>query len=408
MTTIRIKFRPSTTDGAQGSIVFQIIHNRKARYISTGCHIYPDEWNATTSEISSMAHSMERQAELNKMKRQLVVGRKNLIWAIELLSRRQREFTADDIVAVYNNRRPEQNFFTYMEEIINRVEYAGKKRIAEIYTTTLRSFRRYREGQDVYLQDFNSELMKQYESWLRSEGKTPNTISFYMRNLRAIYNRAVEQELVKQRHPFKHVYTGVSKTLKRAVTADTIRKIRHLDLSQNRSMNFARDIFLFSFYTRGMSFVDIAYLKKSDLKGNILIYRRRKTGQQLYIKWERTMQEIVDRYSSQHSNYLLPIISTFKGKDERQQYLNMSHTINRNLKIIGQRLGLEIPLTMYVARHSWASIAKSKNIPLSVISAGMGHDSESTTRIYLSMLDTSAIDNANRVVIESVKSRAER
>ena len=222
-----------------------------------------------------------------------------------------------------------------------------------------------------------------------------------MRGLRAIYNRAVEKELTVQRSPFKHVYTGIDKTVKRAVPLKIIRQIRDLDLSLYPVMDYARDVFMFSFYTRGMSFVDMAFLKKKDLQNSILSYRRHKTNQQLFIKWEKPMQELIDKYDTTGSPYLLPIIKS-NGKDERRQYKIEAHRINRNLKKIGEQLGLAIPLTTYVARHGWASIAKSKNIPIATISEAMGHDSETTTRIYLASLDTSAVDKANRLILKSL------
>ncbi len=153
-------------------------------------------------------------------------------------------------------------------------------------------------------------------------------------------------------------------------------------------------------YTRGMSFVDIAYLKKKDLQNGTLTYRRRKTGQQLFIKWEKPMQEIIDKYPVNDTPYLLPIIK--KTENERSQYRNALHTINDNLKKVAELAGLQTNLTLYVARHSWASAAKSKNIPISVISEGMGHDSESTTQIYLASLDNSLIDKANEIILRNL------
>ena len=113
------------------------------------------------------------------------------------------------------------------------------------------------------------------------------------------------------------------------------------------------------------------------------------------------MQELIDKYDTTGSPYLLPIIKS-NGKDERQQYKSEAHRINNNLKKIGERLGLAIPLTTYVARHGWASIAKSKNIPIATISEAMGHDSETTTRIYLASLDTSVVDKANSLILKSL------
>ena len=114
------------------------------------------------------------------------------------------------------------------------------------------------------------------------------------------------------------------------------------------------------------------------------------------------MQEIMDKYDTSHTSYLLPIIKPFSYIDERKQYIYTAHNINRCLKIIGKELGLSVSLTLYVARHAWASIAKSKNVPLSIISEGLGHDSEATTRIYLASLDTKAVDKANSMILGSL------
>lgn len=286
-------------------------------------------------------------------------------------------------------------------QLAARLQQAGRMRTAETYTTTLNSFARFRAERDILLEDVDSSLMMRYETWLKETGLCPNSTSYYMRNLRAIYNRAVCQELMPQRNPFRHVYTGVYKTKKRAIGAGEIRRMRELDLSFDPMLEYARDLFLFSFYTRGMSFVDMAYLKKNNLQNGILTYRRRKTEQQLAVKWEKPMQEIVGRYDTSATPYLLPIIRDAAG-NERRQYRSAAHLLNGKLKKIGRLLNLPISLSSYVARHSWCSVAKSMDIPISVISEAMGHDSESTTRIYLAALDTSVIDRANSVVLESV------
>ena len=260
---------------------------------------------------------------------------------------------------------------------------------------------RFREGRDVFLDEIDSELMMEYEACLKRQGVSLNTISFYNRILRATYNRAVEKRLTGQRYPFKGVYTGMEKTVKRAIPIEAVRKIKKLDLPSKSVLDFARDMFLFSFYTRGMSFVDMAYLKKSDLKNGLLSYRRKKTGQQLQMKWEACMQEIVKRHPNVTTEYLLPVI-TDPAVPERRQYENALHLVNRKLKEVAERAGLAVPLTMYVSRHSWASIARRMNIPLSIISEGMGHDSETTTQIYLASLDTSVIDRANELILKDL------
>lgn len=149
-----------------------------------------------------------------------------------------------------------------------------------------------------------------------------------------------------------------------------------------------------------MSFIDMAYLKKKDLSNGILSYRRKKTGQIIFIKWEKSMQEIINLYNTKGSVYLLPIINT--TGNERENYRNALRFVNNKLKIIATMAGLSTHLTMYVSRHSWASIAKSKNIPISIISEGLGHNSESTTQIYLTSLDNSTIDTANKIILKGL------
>ena len=313
-----------------------------------------------------------------------------------------RPSSADELKAEYSVSRSGNFLFPFMEHLIISLKELGKVRTSETYASALNSFKRFRKGKDLLLDDVDTDVMMAYEAYLLHSGISINSSSFYMRNLRAVYNRAVEKELTVQRFPFRHVYTGVDKTRKRAVPLQVIRQIKEMDLSRKPALDLARDMFLFSFYTRGMSFVDMAYLRKKDLNGSVLSYRRRKTGQQLFVKWEKCMQEIVDKYDTSQSVYLLPVIKPFSKMDERKQYIYVAHNINRSLKIIGNRLGLPVPLTMYVSRHAWASIAKSKHVPLSVISEGMGHDSEATTRIYLASLDTTAIDKANRMILKSL------
>lgn len=310
-------------------------------------------------------------------------------------------YTADKVVEVFSSPADCGGFLSFARQLIQELKKIGKRRTAETYTTALNSFLRFRGERDLLFEEVDSNLMVEYETFLKGINVCPNSSSFYMRNLRAIYNRAVERELTVQRYPFKHVYTGVDKTVKRAVPLKVIRRIRDLDLTLSPVLDYARDLFMFSFYTRGMAFVDMAYLKKKDLQNGVLVYRRQKTGQQLFIKWEKPMQEIVGKYDTSATPYLLPIIRDM-DTDARKQYKNAAHLVNDKLKKIGRQLGLAIPLTSYVARHAWASIAKSKNIPISTISEAMGHDSENTTRIYLASLDTSVVDKANSLILKSL------
>ena len=404
-------------DGKEGGLYFQIIHNRVVRQLNTDYKAFAEEWDA---ESESVVVNGNRSNLLLGIQERLAWDVARLEKVVRSLETERRRFTADDVITMFHKLTKESSLFTFMHGVIAQLKQLGKVRTSETYTATLKSFMAFRDEQDVPLDGISSDMMLMYEAHLKARGVRMNTISFYMRNLRAVYNRAVEKGLTQPNNPFRHVYTGVDKTVKRAIPIKAIKALKELDLSMKPSLDFARDMFLFSFYTRGMSFVDIAYLKKTDLQNGILTYRRRKTGQELSIKWEKCMAEIIAKYPENKTDYLLPIIKeecngrnsvshqaclngrvvTDEGKaNERRQYDNTLHLVNYRLKELSTMLKLQRPLTMYVARHSWASAAKAKNVPLSVISEGMGHDSEATTQIYLASLETSVVDKANKMIL---------
>lgn len=403
MASVKVKFRPSSVNGKEGSIYYQVIHNRVVRQIRTDYRIFESEWDDKAStmivpELTGTGRKNHLQSVIGDIEWDI----KRLKTIIALYERGNKSYTSDDIILKFNRQADEQSLFSFMQGVIEQLKRLNRIRTSETYTVTLASFMKFRDGQDILLCEIDGDIMMLYEAWLKANGNCPNTISFYMRILRAVYNRAVEKELIEQKYPFKHVYTGIDKTVKRAIPLKTIKRIKELDLTMKPHLDYARDMFLFSFYTRGMSFVDMAYLKKSDLKNGILTYRRRKTGQQLTVKWEKCMGDIVAKYEG-HSDtqYLLPIITDLRA-NERIQYRNALCRVNIALKEIARLVGLALPLSMYCARHAWASIAKSKNIPLVVISEGMGHDSEETTRIYLASLDTSVVDKANSLILKDL------
>ena len=397
-TTVKVKFRPSTVKDHPGNIVYLVTHRRTVRQVTTGYKIFPEEWDDRQSKL--IPFYKERAEIIRQVAKRLARDMKQWNAIIVELESNGNRFTADDVVSKFQETVNGHMFFGFMDDVISQLKRLGKVRTAETYISTLHSFMRFRNGDDIMLEEISSDLMMEYEAFLKFHGVTMNTISFYNRILRAVYNRAVEKGLTAQCYPFKHVYTGIDKTVKRAVTLKTIRRIKELDLSLKPNLDFARDMFLFSFYTRGMSFIDMAYLKKNDLHNSVLSYRRRKTGQQMFIRWESCMQEILDKYPVNETGYLLPIIKT--PDKERLQYRNMQRLVNNKLKEISTMAGLQMNLTMYVSRHSWASIARSQNIPLSVISEGMGHDSENTTQIYLASLDNSMIDKANEMILKKL------
>ena len=400
MASIKVKFRPSTVADHEGTIYYQILHERKPRQLLSDYHVFQSEWDESRAMVVTTQNS-ERKAFILSIRERIRWDVERLTKIVRKLDGNGLQYTADDVIDEFNRYAQEYSLFNFMESIIIKLKQNGKVRTSETYTSALNSFKKFRKDEDIMLDCLNSEVMEAYEAWHQSRGVAPNTISFYTRILRAVYNRAVEEDIVENKNPFRHVYTGVDKTIKRALPLPVIKKIKALDLSLTPALDYARDMFMMSFMLRGMSFIDMAFLRKTDLQNGYVTYRRRKTVQKLVIEWTNEMQLILDKYPENASDYLLPVIRN-PGTNERCTYHNMGYNINHSLKAVAKVVGVTIPLTLYVARHSWASIAKSKGIPLSVISEGMGHDNEATTQIYLASLDTSAVDKANSLILKSI------
>lgn len=223
----------------------------------------------------------------------------------------------------------------YAAQLAEQLYNNQRERTAETYIAAVKSFLKFTNCSDTKLSNINISTITEYYYHLKSRGLSANTISFYIRNLRAIYNHAVESGIILDTAPFRRIHTTTSKTQKRAIDANTIRKIIHLDTSSSTSLQLAADLFLFSIYTQGMAFVDITTLTPNNIRGGYLVYNRRKTGQQIVIRLEECMLRIIDRYRGQSDRYIFPII---KGLKPRREYLSASHNVNRNLKKIGTML----------------------------------------------------------------------
>lgn len=403
MTTINLRFRSSSVPEAAGTLYYQVIHKRNVKWISTGYHVYQDEWDENTATLQIPARG-NRKSELLLMKSAITWELRQRKEAICKLQAKGKDFSLDELCETFRNLFPCRTVFDFLQEQVARQERMQRQGTAKTYTNAYLRFKEFRQDVDLTFGQLTPGMVEEYEAWLTNRGLKQNTIRFYLRTLNTLLHKAAGEGLLSEdKKLFSRVRLSYVRTTKRAISANDVRAIQKLDLPQGGIMAFARDMFMFSFYMRGMPFVDIAFLKKKDLKNGMLSYCRRKTNQQIAVAWEREQQEIVDHYTRQTEStpYMLPIIKKADGTEYRQ-YQRMQENVNRALKRIGSRIGLKLPLTTYVARHSWANIAKDMDIPITVISEGMGHRSYKTTQVYLDSIDTSRINEANRMIIRTI------
>jgi len=394
-TSIKFKFVPSKIQSKTGIICLQLIHNRKIKLLRTRFRLFPSEWDSRNEKVLFNSSDMERQSYLQSVKTGLEADLKQLAELIRILEIKS-DYTVEELADLYTNNSFNGYFFPFIDYVIKNLKANNRKKTASILLTSQKSFERFLCGQDIFIDRIDNDLMRKYENWLRDAGTMKNTISCYMRALRSAYNQAVKQGLTAQRNPFTNIFTRIDKTVKRAISEDIIVKIKNMDLSSHKELSLSRDLFMFSFYMRGISFVDMANLRKNNVKNGYIIYFRSKTRQMLTVKLEACMQEIISLYESQTiDDYLLPVY-TAKNRDNASQLRNH----NKRLKRISEMLGLETSLSSYVTRHTWATMALRKGFSIEVISESMGHENETTTRIYLASLEQSVVDKANAEIIK--------
>ena len=403
MATVKVKFRASSVPGKEGTLYYHLIHQRSLRWISTDYHVFSDEWNDKKSAII-VSNRNNRQAHLQLIQSKIDWEMKQMLRIIRDKDAEDIPYTIEDIAKEIQQLPPSQSVFAFFRQQIAKKEQMQCIGTKSNYTSAANRFMEFRNNEDLTFSQMTREMMEMYQAWLWNRGVGQNTVAFYLRTLRTLYNKAVEAGQAPPNDIFAHVQTSNVRTAKRAINVKDIRKIENLELPTGSSLDKARDLFLLSFYLRGMAFVDMAFLKKTDLKCSMVSYNRRKTRQNLNIEWMKPMQAIIDKYADQakESPYLLPIL-TGKESSPYTAYRKVEHNTNNNLKKIGEMVGLKIPLTTYVARHTWASVALHMNIPIATISEGMGHNSYKTTEIYLQSLDVATINEANARIIRKIR-----
>lgn len=396
MATIKVKLRPSSVVERAGTIYYQVTHRRATQQITTNIRLQPDEWDTIGEQV--VVSVADKSIIQNRIDSDIALLKR----IVKDLNNSGVTYSVGDIVKRFKSPDCHVLVLDFMQNQIRLMRNANRLGTALNYEKTMKNFVKFLGGVNLPFSAMTEQVIADYNAFLVQRGMVRNSISFYMRIMRAVYNKAVRQKLVEQSHPFTEVYTGIDRTRKRAVSESVISQLYKLNLAEGTPLALARDIFIFSYCTRGMAFVDIAYLKKENIQNGVICYARRKTGQLLSVRIEPSIQRIIDRYSSALSPYVFPILTSTETKPAYEEYQVAINNHNRQLRRLSKMLPAGCKLTSYTSRHSWATAARNHNVPISVISAGMGHTSEQTTQIYLTMLENSVIDDANQGLIRSL------
>lgn len=299
---------------------------------------------------------------------------------------------------------------TFMKQVARGLQMGGNFGTAHVYRSSLNAIIAYCGNEDFTFDEVNPEWLKGFEIYLRGRGCSWNTVSTYLRTFRAVYNRAVDlQKASFVPHLFRSVYTGTRADHKRALDTEDMNKVFAM-LTQSSvdssSLRKAQEMFILMFLLRGLPFVDLAYLRKSDLHDNVITYRRRKTGRTLSVTLTPEAMILIKKYMSRDSSspYLFPLLKSGEGTQEAyREYQLALRTFNHQLMLLKELLGLGDKLSSYSARHTWATTAYYCEIHPGIISEAMGHSSITVIETYLKPFRSKKIDEANKQVVDFVK-----
>ena len=302
------------------------------------------------------------------------------------------------------------NFIVFMKQVTDKLHLNGNYGTAHIYRSSLNAVLFFHKKEQLQFKELTPEWLKSFEISLRARGCSWNTVSTYLRTLRAVYNRAVDLRKAEYvPHHFRTVYTGTRSDRRRALDGENVGKVfsRMTHPLMSPALKRSQELFILMFLLRGLPFVDLVYLRKSDLRDNVIIYRRRKTGRMLSVTLTPEAMTLLRRYRNrdEQSPYLFPVLHSPEGTAEAyREYQQALRCFNYQLAILGEMMGLCERLSSYTARHTWATMAYYCEIHPGIISEAMGHSSITVTETYLKPFHSQKIDEANNKIIKFVKS----
>jgi len=411
MAVVKLYFdkRRAKKDGSF-PLKLKLFHLEHAVYISLGRFFKANQWNEKDNKVrasfpnSGMVNASIRKALSNATT--LIAENEDEILDLNIEELKElitKKLYGDNPKSMMGSTF----FFKYAEEQIDRLRIANRIGTADSYKQTLTSFQKFLNHKDIPLSKINLKFILDYEAECKGKGMKVNSIGVYLRTLRAIVNRAINDGILnRNNYPFNSYSIKSEKTAKRAISKEDIQKIINLEVESCTRLWNSLNYFVFMFYLRGMNFIDLAYLKFENLKEGRVEYRRIKTGKLYSIKLTEKAQLIIDHYINGRkyleSDYVFPILPTDLRNDlekERTKFKDKRKYFNKDLKKIAKLCGIEANLTTYVTRHTWASLAKFAGVAPAIIGESLGHSDLKTTQTYLANFENEELDNANDLIV---------
>ncbi len=384
------------------AVLLRIVHYRLSSQISTGIYIPEKDWDAKERKVKSSYKGTESVTRLNNQLQKKKTEAMDIITKLD--ERKQLDsLSVLEIKELIEKKHQRYSVYEYIEVQIASMKEAHQYGNAGLYKAAIGLLKGFSKKDALTFPEINLQFLKRFETAHFAKGNSPVSLTTYMRTFRAIYNRAIKDGIVdKELYPFEHYEIKAPRTRKRAISLEAIHKIANLSFEPGYGLFHARNYFLLSFYMRGMSFADLAFLRVKNIIDGRIFYQRRKTDKPYNIKITAEIWSLMAQYieGKEKEDFLFPIIHTVTPENQYKSMLWARNRYNKKLKRIAQLCEIEENLTSYVSRHSFATAAKNKEIPIAAISEMMGHSDIKTTEIYLASLPSDVLDQYHEKIIK--------
>lgn len=372
-------------------VMLQIIHQRKTTRKSLPVKLYEWEWDFKQNLPKKTAENYK--TIISYIRSQLVIAEKAMLD----IENENQDYCINDISNKMAKKPKKITFNKYSKELIEQMYTANRIGNATAYQLALNAVNNFTGNKELNFSDIDFNFLSKFESYHLSKGNSINGFGVYIRTVRAIFNKAIKEGILKsEQYPFKTYKIKRNKTIKRAISKVDIIKIKNLDFPSYSDLWHARNYFLFSFYTIGMSWVDMANLKRSNIVDDRIIYKRSKTKKEYSIRLNENIKSILEIYLLNNDEFIFPIISAGDNElQKRKDIIYKNRWYNHKLNKIAKMANIDANLTSYVSRHSWASIANFSGVSIGIISQGLGHEDIKTTQTYLADFEHTEIDKVN-------------
>jgi len=401
---VSLDTRRAKKDGTY-PLVLRIGHNERTTSIPVGISLLEKDWDAEARTIKKSYTGTSNVTHLNNLIQKKKTEAMDAVLKLHEDDKLET-LSVKDVKHKIDKKSSSGSFYEFAMNEIKELIKANRLGTARSYKGVVSVLKTFHPGKDLLFREITYNFLVRLETHHRANGNQLNGLAVYMRTIRALYNKGIKAGVAEEkRYPFNDYKIKTVPTQKRALDWEFLKKIIDLRIQPDEPFFKVRNYFLASYMMYGMNFKDMAYLEKKDVINGRIVYRREKTSKLYDIKITENLKSILEYYilQSPASKYIFPIIKSDNLIAQDKEITEARKRYNKKLKSLAEKCGIEMTLTSYVSRHSFATQAMVSDIPVTAISTMLGHSSLKTTQIYLKALPSNILDEYNSKILQGNK-----